>query len=146
MPSHHTSVLLPALALVLSLGLSACGEDKEPTTTPTPSGTPTVIVTGPGSDKAENLNTGTVFIEALVANTAESLATARSLTAPKSGAARYVADLQEELPQGAKPLTSSEPAAGEYRLCAGEDCIVLTGLVLADGKISSFKVDGKQVR
>lgn len=138
----------PALAFVVATAVlvlvGGCGGDDE-TSADTPA-TPTTSLTGPGTDLSENLSTGEEFIEALATNTAESLAQAQALTAPKSGAARYVADAQDALTSTAKPWTKTVLGEGRYRFCAGPDCTVLTDLVLLDGQVSTFKVDGKQLR
>ena len=128
------------------VALSAgCGGGDGPKTSTSP-GTPQSSLTGPGTDQSENLSTGEKFIQALAANTAESLAEARTLTAPRSGAAKYVADAQAALSGTTQPRTMTELAQGRYRFCAGTDCSVVADLVLLDGRISTFKVDGKQLR
>lgn len=142
MHSHRTSLLVVACVAVVSLA-AGCGGDDDPKDA-TPQSTPTASLTGPGTDASENFTTGDEFARALADNTPESLAKAEDLVAPKSAASRYLEDAADAVDQG--PLTLTETGTGRYELCAGSDCTVLSDLVLADGRISSFKVDGKQAR
>jgi len=144
MRPHQFTRSLVAAAAALTL-IAGCGGDDEPSAAGS-STTPTASLTGPGTDISENFVTGNDFIDALAANTPESLAGAKSLVAPKSGAARYLTRTAKALAKDAAPLDVTEPNEGRFRLCAGPQCSVLSDLVLSDGKVSSFKVDGKQVR
>lgn len=143
MRPRRTALLAVVLAVILTLATS-CGGDDEAKSGQTPSAS--ASLTGPGVDPAANFTTADRFIEALAANTAEGMANAKALVAPKSAAARYLATAQGDLVAGSGTATVTEASAGSYRLCAGTTCTEIAGLVLTDGKISSFKVDGKQVR
>ena len=146
MRSHRLPVLLTALTITLGLGLAGCGGD-DAKAKPKPAET---SVTGPGSDPSENFDAGKQFIDALAENSATSLATAKSLTAPGSAAERYISKTASTLDgaPNAGLRTMTELSVGVYRLCAssGQPCIKISGLILANGKISSFKVNGKQMR
>ena len=142
MHSHRTSLIVVALVAVLSVA-GGCGGDDDPKDA-APQPTPSATLTGPGTDATENFSTGDEFAQALADNTTESLAAAKELVAPKSAASRYLKDAADAVDRGA--LTLTETRTGRYELCADEDCTVISDLVLADGKISSFKVDGKQAR
>lgn len=124
---------------------AGCGGNNAPESAGAPA-EPVSSLTGPGADLGENLSTGERFIESLAENTASSLAEARALTAPRSGAFRYVAAAQVALAGTTQPWAMTVLGEGRYRFCAGTDCTVITDLVLLDGRISTFKVDGKQLR
>lgn len=133
--------LLPVvLTAVLVLATGCGGDDAKPTSSPSSSPS----LTGPGTDPSANFTTADEFMQALAANTKADLAGAEALVAPKSAAARYLVKAQDGVSAG--PLTLTAVSKGTYRLCAGTDCTVISDIVLADGKISSFKVDGKQAR
>lgn len=141
MLTHRHPISLAAVVLCLSLGVAGCGGDDPK---PEGAGTPTPSITGPGTDPSANFTTADEFMQALAANTKADLAGAEALVAPKSAAARYLVKAQDGVSAG--PLTLTAVSKGTYRLCAGTDCTVISDIVLADGKISSFKVDGKQTR
>lgn len=148
MPSRHLSRAAVATStLVLLLGATACGgDDKEPKADPSPS---KVVVTGPGSDPTENFDTADQFVAALAGNTAADLEEARGLAEAKSGASRYLDAVEAGFADGStEALTVTEKPQGSYQLCpaGGKGCTEITELVLINGKVSTFKVDGKQQR
>ena len=153
MPSRRLTALLLAVALTGPGLLSACGGDDKPNAKPaksTSSSTALPPATGPGTTPSVNFATGTSFFEALASNDPDQLTAVEDLVAPKSDAAEYVAALIAALTAAdPKPaaLTLKSPEEGSYKLCSttGAGCNKIAAVVLTDGKISSFKLDGKPV-
>lgn len=138
----RTAVL--AVVAVLALSASACGGDDEPEKAkPKPAQT---SLTGPGVKPEENFATAEKFFTAIADATPENLEKAAELAAPGSDAARhvqYLKGLAESAPAGG---TAEEDGPGRYQMCdpTGTGCITVTDVLLIDGKVSSFKLDGKR--
>ncbi|MET3963367.1 hypothetical protein ABIE44_003301 [Marmoricola sp. OAE513] len=152
MPSRRPAALLAVLALTLGLGLSACGGDDDPKSKAgaKPSSTALPSATGPGTTPSVNFATGQDFFEALASNDPDQLTAVEDLVAPQSDAAGYVRALIASLSSAAEKPAALElrtPEPGVYRLCSttGAGCSKVTAVVLTDGKVSSFKLDGKAV-
>jgi hypothetical protein len=145
--SYRVRAGLISSLLVLTAGLlTGCGSSTPVAVKTTQ---PSATITGPGSDPSANLSVANQFLAALAANSAASLASARALVDPGSGAARYLKQAERRLATvpGVGPMKLTKLAEGRARLCTVDGtCATIDQLVLLAGKVSTFTVDGRQLR
>ncbi|MFL6024535.1 MAG: hypothetical protein ACJ72O_14450 [Marmoricola sp.] len=126
--------LLSALATVLV----ACGSTGKPET---PKNTA-------GMDPKANAATVTKFFDAVASNDPVKVEAAYALAAPGSPALSYLTLLRGGLQQ---PGQASRVTAdnGHYLVCLASmptSCHTFAAVVLTDGKVNDFTVDGKKIR
>ena len=95
----------------------------------------------------ENVATTTKFFRAIASNDPAQLNTALDLVAPGSPALSYVRLFQEGLTPG--PANTLTVNNGRYKICqveAPKTCHTYGAIVLADGKVNDFTIDGKKIR
>lgn len=131
---------LAALALTVTAvaGLSGCGD----------SGTPETPKNTAGLNPAGNTATATLFFDAVASNDPVKVEAAYTLAAPKSRALSYLQLVRSGLTAAGTPDTVTEDN-GRYTLCRAAQptsCRTFAAIVLADGKVNDFTVDGKRIQ
>lgn len=133
----------PLAALTITLALTAaagCGSSGKPESDKT---------AGPGMSITANKATADDFFRAIAGKDRATLQAALDLVAPKSPARSYLQLVIDGL--AAEPATPDSVTAdnGTYKLCstsAPSSCHTFGAIVLIDGKVSDFTVDGKKIR
>jgi len=131
----------PFAALTITLALSAlagCGDSGDPEADKTD---------GPGMSVTENVATTTEFFRAIASNDPAKVTAALDLVAPGSPALSYVRLFQEGLAAG--PANTLTVNNGRYKICLADaptSCHTYAAIVLADGKVNDFTIDGKKIR
>ena len=145
MSARRTLLLAASAALVVST-LAGCGGSDEPSKNAESS------TLRPGSDPAENASVAQRYFEAVVSNDADVQSDALEFAAPESPAATYLTHLANTATAYAGAGEERKPdqlteVAGGYRAClTGDgDCVKYSALVLSDGKLNSFTVDGAAI-
>ena len=137
-PALLLNLLLAAVAV---LSLAACG-DEGPTTGPK------VPRNTAGTNVQENLATATQYFTAVASNDPAHLEAAYGLAAPGSPALSYLKLVHDGLTRAgtADQVTVDQ---GRYRICRSDAptrCRTYSQVVLTDGKVNDFTVDGKRIR
>ena len=131
---------LAALTITLALVAAGCGSSGKPESDKT---------AGPGMSITENKATAAGFFQAIASKDPAKLHAAVDLVAPKSPARSYLQLLIDGLPaEPAKP-DSVTADNGTYKLCSASapaSCHTFGAVVLVDGKVNDFTVDGKKIR
>jgi hypothetical protein len=112
------------------------------------SGTPDAPRNTAGTDPQKNASAATQFFRAVASNDPDQVAAAYGLAAPLSPAMSYLQLLHEGLTQTGIADTVSVNN-GRYKVCrAGSPkiCHTYSAIVLSDGKVNDFTIDGKKIR
>jgi hypothetical protein len=141
MPSQHRRLLAVPAALLLALALAGCGGEKD-----SANDTPSTVL--PGSDPSQNADVGLRYFTAVASNDPETIGDAFDLAAPGSQALKYLGDVRSDANSGATmPAGTLAKTDAGYRVCVKPgSCHKYGGIILADGKVSTFTVDGKQLK
>jgi predicted small lipoprotein YifL len=132
----------PLAALTIALALTAlagCGESGKSEADKT---------AGPGMNPTENASTASHYFRAVASNDPAQLTEAFALAAPESPALSYLHLVQEGLDATGTPDTVTENN-GRFKICladAPQTCHSYAAIVLTDGKINDFTIDGKKIR
>jgi hypothetical protein len=130
-----------AIALTVVVALAGCGDSGK-------SGAPGTPKNTAGMDPTKNAATATQFFEAVASNDPAKVEAAYELAAPNSPALGYLKLLHDGLEQSGAASTVTVKN-GRYQLCladAPKTCHTFSAVVLSDGKVNDFTVDGKKIR
>lgn len=128
---------LAVLAVVLvASAIAGCGNEAKP-----------AAAKNTGQDPRQNAATATHFFQAVASNDPDKLTSALELTAPSSPARSYLDLVQHGLDVPRPPDTLTVDG-GRYKICKADlpSCHTYAAVVLSDGKVDDFTVDGKRIR
>jgi len=131
-----------AIALFVTLTsavlLAGCGDADEPAA---PKNTA-------GMNPAQNASTATRYFQAVASNDPARIRAAAGQAAPGSPALSYLELVGSGL-TGTGPADTVTEHDGRYRICrvgSPKTCHTYSAIVLVDGKVNDFTVDGKKIR
>lgn len=125
--------------VLIAVVLTGCGDSGQ---------APATKAAGPGMSPTENAHTATRFFTAVASNDPAAVEAAYGLAAPGSPALSYLKLLHDGLGQTATPAAVTVNN-GRYRVCSATTppaCHTFAAIVLSDGKVNDFTVDGKKIR
>lgn len=128
------------MTLLAAVVLAGCGEDDKPA--------PAAPRNTAGMDPQKNAATATRFFTAVASNDPAQVEAAYDLAAPASPALSYLEMLHDGLDETGEAATMTVNN-GRYKLCLAampNSCHTFAGIVLSDGKVLDFTIDGKRIR
>lgn len=132
------NVLVAAVAVT---SLAGCGDESTTAEPKVPRNTA-------GTNVGENVATATQYFAAVASNDPAHVEAAYGLAAPASPALSYLKLVHDGL-SGTGAADQVTVVKGRYRICKAaspRSCHTYSQVVLTDGKINDFTIDGKKIR